>query len=86
MGEEPLPVGLVVMSQYKAGARWQPQTLSPGLGLLELLANTVSARRAAERALATLEGVVSNAPVIKSERGEAKMAAARILQVMEAGA
>ncbi len=85
-GEEPLPVGLVVMSQYKAGALWRPQTLSQGVGLLELLANTVSARRAAERALATLEGVVSNAPVIKSERGEAKIAAARILQVMEAGA
>lgn len=84
-GVEPLPVGLVVMSQHKAGARWRPQTLSPGLGVLELLANTISARRAAERALSTLEGVVSHAPVIKSERGEAKIAAARILQRMDAG-
>ena len=83
MGEEPLPVGLVVMSQYKAGARWQPQTLSPGLGLLELLANTVSARRATERALAVLGGVVSNAAVIKSERGDAQITIAKILQAIE---
>lgn len=85
IGEEPLPVGLVVMSQYKTGARWRPQKLSPGLGMLEMLTNTVSARRAAERALATLERVASTAPVIKSERGEAALTAARILQAMDAG-
>jgi len=44
-GESPLPVGLIVISRYRAGARWRPRSLSAGQGVLEVLANTVPARR-----------------------------------------
>jgi hypothetical protein len=71
-GAKPLPVGLVVVSRYKPGARWRPRTLSAGEGALALLANTVSARREPENALAALNQVVSRATVLKSDRGEAK--------------
>src|SRR5205085_9419960 len=40
-GSKPLPVGLVIASQYKEGARWRPVELTPGQGALTLLANTV---------------------------------------------
>lgn len=83
VGTDPLPVGLVVLSQYKADARWDPQNLSPGLGTLEMLANTISARRAAERALLTLERVASGARIIKTERGEAHAVSGQILQAVE---
>jgi hypothetical protein len=33
-GQTPLPVGLVVVTEYQAGARWQPRTLSPSRALL----------------------------------------------------
>ena len=29
-GEEPLPVGAVVVTSYRPGAAWRPQRLSPG--------------------------------------------------------
>ena len=70
-GIKPLPVGLVLVSSYKAGARWKPRTLSAGQGALALLDNTVSARLKPEAALDTLRTVVSHAPVLKGTRGEA---------------
>jgi hypothetical protein len=82
-GVKILPVGLVVMSEYKAGARWRPRALSPGQGALALLSHTVPARRAPERALATLERVVAGAPVLKSRRGEAAATARIILDALE---
>src|SRR5439155_16548669 len=33
-GAKPLPVGLIAVSQYKAGARWRPCLLSPGQAAL----------------------------------------------------
>ncbi|MFP5261142.1 MAG: hypothetical protein ACLGJB_04455 [Blastocatellia bacterium] len=71
-GSKPLPVGLVVVSKYKPGARWRPRQLSAGEGALALLANTVSARREPQTTLATLHKVVSRAPVLKGQRGEAQ--------------
>lgn len=70
-GTEPLPVGLVVVSHYKREAHWRPRRLTQGQGALALLAHTVSARRQPVRALATLQRIVSCAPVLKGARGEA---------------
>lgn len=70
-GAKPLPVGMVVVSKYKPGARWHPRRLSVGEGALELMANTVSARRQPERMLEAIRRVVSHAPVLKGDRGEA---------------
>jgi hypothetical protein len=67
----PLAVGLVLVTKYRAGARWRPRVLSAGQGVLSLLRNTVSARRQPEVALATLAKVVSRAPVLEGSRGEA---------------
>lgn len=71
-GVKPLPVGLVVVTEYRAGARWRPRRLSAGQGALALLNNTVSIRRQPAEALAALEKIVYCAPVIKGVRGEAK--------------
>jgi hypothetical protein len=78
-GDGPLPVGLVVMSQFRAGGEWRPRRLSPGRGALAMLANTVAARRIPEVALATLHQVVTRAPVVASERGEASSVVEPIL-------
>ncbi len=69
-GVRPLPVGMVVVSKYEAGARWRPRRLSEGEGALELMANTVSARRQPEAMLGAIREVVSRAPVLKGPRGE----------------
>jgi hypothetical protein len=82
-GTRPLPVGLVVMTQFKAGARWRPRKLSPGKGVLELLSNTVSARREPEKALVTLQHVVASAEVVKGARGECRDMVKSILDRVE---
>jgi hypothetical protein len=71
-GKKPLPVKLVVMSRYKAGAKWRPRQLSAGQGVLEMLAQTASARTQPEKAFAALKAVVSHASILKSVRGEAQ--------------
>lgn len=68
---DPLPVGLVVITRYRAGARWRPRRLSPGRAGIELLAHTVAARRRPEGALSTLARTLSGARVLKGVRGEA---------------
>jgi hypothetical protein len=70
-GMKPLPVGLVILSTYKPGARWRPRQLSAGQGVLEMFAQTVSARRQPEKALVTLQKVAAQAMMLKSTRGEA---------------
>lgn len=70
-GSHPLPVGLVVVSQFRLGGEWRPQRLSPGSGVLALLANTVAARRIPDVVLATLRQIVAGATIVASERGEA---------------
>jgi hypothetical protein len=70
-GEKPIPVGLVLVGKYRATAQWRPRQLTPGVGLLKLLDNTVSARRAPATALSTLKQVVSHAVIVRGVRGEA---------------
>lgn len=82
-GTKPLPVGLVLVSQYKQGIRWRPRRLSPGEGVLALLANTVSARRSPEKALAALERAVSTAQILKGSRGEASQLSEAIIGHLE---
>jgi hypothetical protein len=77
---KPLPVGLVVVSEFREGSRFRPRTLTPGQGSLALLANTVPARRRPAEVLETLEKVVRAADIVRGARGEAAEAAAKILE------
>jgi hypothetical protein len=83
-GTKPLPVGLVLMTQFKSGARWRPRKLTAGNGVLEMLFNTVSARRNPQRALATLQRVTAQADVLKGVRGDARKVVPAVLERVEA--
>lgn len=78
-GKKPLPVGLVVVTHYREGAHWRPRRLSPGHGILELLAHTVPARSQPDVVLSTLQAIVARASVWKGVRGDAKEVAQLIL-------
>lgn len=82
-GTKPLPVGLVLMTKFKSGARWRPRKLSAGKGVLELLFNTVCARRYPEKALATLQRVAHEADVLKGVRGDASEVVPAMLERAE---
>lgn len=79
IGTNPLPVGLVVMSEYKKGAHWKAHVLSPGHAILAMLDNTVTARAQPQAALRRLQKVALSAKTIKAKRGEASEAVERIL-------
>ncbi|MBI4469760.1 MAG: hypothetical protein HY650_10625 [Acidobacteria bacterium] len=82
-GTKPVPVGLIAICQYRASARWRPARLSPGQAVLELLANTMPARRKPEVVIPTLRRAVSNVTILKGVRGEAGDVALNILKACE---
>lgn len=79
VGTAPLPVGLVVVSEYRPGARWRPRSQSPARGMLALLANTVLARIRPAFALDTLHRGIADASILTGARGEAEETAIRLL-------
>ena len=85
-GGPPLPVGLVILSEYKRGASWSPHTLSPGQAALALLANTASARLEPQRALETLKRAVGRAPVLIGARGEVDEVLEKMLAELDSAA
>lgn len=85
VGVKPLPIGMIVVSQYENGARWRPKKLSAGQGALEVLANTVPARIRPEESLTSIQQAVRNASIVKGRRGEAKETAQIILEALSKG-
>jgi len=81
-GAKPLSVGLVVVTEYKSGARWRPRRLSAGQGALQLLNNTVSIQRNPQAAFPVLKQVASQARILKGPRGEAKGVVDSILRIV----
>jgi hypothetical protein len=79
----PMPVGLVVATSYKSGAKWRPRRLTPGRAFLELFAQTVPARRVPDRVIESLSPIIVRAPALKGVRGEAAETAQLILARME---
>jgi hypothetical protein len=71
-GRKPLPVAMVIVSQFKKKANWRPQRLSPGQGTLALLANAVAVRREPELTLTALQQIAPHAEILKGKRGEAR--------------
>ncbi len=80
IGTKPLRIGLVLSTSFKKGARFRPRELSRGQGVLELLANTVSARTQPRLALDALPKALESAQVLKGARGEASEIADSILE------
>jgi hypothetical protein len=78
-GQRPLPVGLVVVSQFKDGSRWRPRTLTPGESVLALMQNTVPARLRPAQALAALGRAAAGVTTLKSARGEAAETVAQLV-------
>jgi hypothetical protein len=82
-GTKPLPVGCVLLTEFKRGARWRPKPVTPGQAALGLLANTVPARRDPATVVEVLRRVADTAAAFKCPRGEAEDVAARVLRLSE---
>ena len=82
----PVPVGMILLLQYEKGATWNPQILSPGNGILEILSHTVPIRFNPKFSLQVLNNITNRAIIAKSKRGEAKEVVNLLLKFFEAKA
>jgi len=71
-GTTPLPVGLVLVTSYRAGARWRPRPLTPAPALLALMGHTVAARGNPAHSMPILKRAVSGSIARVGVRGEAR--------------
>jgi hypothetical protein len=80
-GTNPLPLGLVVVSQYRRDATWQPRSLSAGEAVIQLLANTIPAQLRPEETMNAIRQAVdgSGAVALEGERGEASVMVEQLL-------
>lgn len=79
VGAGPVPVDLIVVTQYHRGARWRPRPLSGSEAFLALMENTVAARQPPERTMPILRQAVLTAKCIESRRGDARGVARAVL-------
>jgi hypothetical protein len=83
VGDEPLPLGMIVVTSYMRGAEWNPRRLSRGAGALALLANAVPAKDRPDEVMQAISRASSDAVVIESDRGEADEVAPLLLEELE---
>ncbi len=81
-GKRPLPVGLVLLTEYTEGIQWRPTVLTPGQAMLALVQHTVMARAAPQFAMEVLQRVASGARTLEGRRGEVESMATIALQRM----
>jgi hypothetical protein len=82
-GVEALPVAQVVFAQYAARGVWQPQPVSAGLAVLDMLRHSIPVQRTPARVMATLAAMMDGATAWRSERGDAAETARILLASMK---
>jgi hypothetical protein len=80
-GKRPIPVGMIVVTKYQAGAKWRPRRLGSSKGAMVLLQNSVSVRRDPHLTISAIAEIVRTAAIVSSKRGEAPEVADKILEL-----
>lgn len=84
-GDRPVPIGAVVLTAYRPGARWRPTPISQGRGVLGMLEHTLPARERARESLRIFNGAVRSAVCLEGERGEASDVVGPLLEIVGRG-
>lgn len=80
VGGGPVPVGAVVVTRFREGARYRPRPGSPAEGAMVLIDNAIAARRRPTAVLAAVSRASATATFLKGDRGEAETAARLLLR------
>ena len=83
IGVKPIPVGFILMTEYKKDAKWSPKILSPGQGVLEMIPFTLCLRHQPDFSLEVLNNIASNAIIASSLRGTAEKFAKTLLNFVD---
>jgi hypothetical protein len=79
-GMTPLPIGLVLVTSYRAGSRWRPCRLSAARTLLALMRHTVAARGSPAHSMPILKQAASSGIAFAGVRGDADRLVAAVLR------
>lgn len=82
-GTDPVPVGLILITGYEEDGVWDPQVLSPGEGIIEVIPHTIPVRFNTEFSLKVLDTVARHAIIVKSARYDAKKFAKTLLDYVD---
>jgi hypothetical protein len=82
-GRKPLRAGLVALTRFQENAVWEPEVLSPGRGVMELIPHTIPIRKEPGRSLKVLDIIARNAIIVRGPRGEAKKFAKILLEFFD---
>ena len=70
-GTSPIPIGVVLLTEYIENSTWQPQRLTAGQGIIEMIPHTIPRRFNPEFSLKVLNTAVRDAIILKGPRCEA---------------
>jgi hypothetical protein len=79
--EQALPVGLIAVLRFRPDAGWEPRPLTSAGGALALLSHAATARDSPATVLAQVRRAAERTIVIEGERGDAEVAAERLLEL-----
>ena len=83
VGRNAIPVGMVLVTSFSKGAKWDPEVLSAGSGIMEIIPNTLTMLRDPAFSLKVLDLVAQHAIMVKSPRGDAKKFAKFLLEFFD---
>ncbi len=83
VADRPFRPGLVVFTHHRATSRFEPVSVPPAQSALELFDNTVIAEVAPLRAAEAVAQIARSSAAVRSDRGEADLAASAILTLAD---
>ena len=80
----PTSVRQIVITEFAEGAHWNPEPLTAGVAILEMLRHSIPAKRKPTEVIATLSAVMRTAQAWRSVRGDARATAELLLGAFSA--
>lgn len=82
-GNEALPVGLILFTQFRRNGRWLPKSMTRGRAVMELIAHALPIRNKPEFTLKVLNNMMNRAIITKTKRGDAALTAELLIGFFE---
>ena len=82
-GTEPIESRVFIFTKYDPGAVWEPEFLTPGQAIVEIVAQTIPIRVNPEFAINVLKKATGNAIIAKSPRRDAAEFAEKFLEFVD---
>jgi hypothetical protein len=83
IGSAAIPIGLVLITEYAEDGTWEPESLTVGRGIMEMIPHAIPRLYNPEFTLKVLNTALSDAIILKSFRGDASSLAAELISFFD---